>query len=205
MLKNVGISLLFFSGIFLGVFLFLPFQIHAEPQNAACGISGSLSARIENCNTKRQALLLEEKYSWSLVMQNNPQTSRRNIAVWIDDTTQLVWGDQFRDDLWGSVFSFKEARTLCENSKYNLFGGSLEKIKWRLPKQEDYLLAEAHGVRKILPHLFPEAYWTSSPEEVEDVLFSRTGWLFSGLEGKTIPVYKSSHYSVRCVSNPLTE
>lgn len=186
--------------ILVGSLLFFSISAHSNENQTTpppCGRVGTVSERIADCHTQQELTPL--KFSWSLVTRNDFQNSRWPIEVWRDDTTKLLWGERFRDDSYGYIFSFKEARHLCKNSVYLPFGGELTANSWYLPTAEDYRTAESHGLTIALK-LFPDSYWTSTPEEVESIMFSRGGALFASMERKIISTYKIDRYSVRCVA-----
>lgn len=167
----------------------------SPPTQSPCGIAGSVSQRILDC--KKIQKLTSKNFTWTLVTRTESL-----FEVWQDDNTQHLWSDLVKDKENGVyTFSFKNAQALCSNSKYLEYMGFIENAEWRLPKIEQFLEAEDHGIREILPRFFPRFFWSATPTDLD-----KMGWWerrscvgFGSLDGKAATDYCQNSYFIRCI------
>mgnify|MGYP000199126965 CR=1 FL=1 len=84
-------------------------------------------------------------------------------------------------------------------AKGGLGKNSSPSVRWRLPTKNDYLLAEAHGIRFVLPDMMAatsSTEWTATPYS----FFKTYAWEFTNVSGSFNPSFlRSSKLHIRCV------
>jgi hypothetical protein len=152
-----------------------------------CGLDGTLNERIKDCSYQPDArkgkfVLLRRSKDFSEIYMNT-----RNGQLW--------------SDFLGGEYPQKEATPACNNNPE--IRGLLERTgyKWRAPRIEEYVDAEADGIKEALPHI---QYWQWS-ESITGGLFAkeRKGYLYSANDPKPITWNQDITYKVRCVSTPF--
>ncbi|NBO39710.1 hypothetical protein EBU99_14130, partial [bacterium] len=95
-----------------------------------------------------------------------------------------------------AAFLSKDARESL--SRGNLDLGSTPKIRWWLPTRSDYLRAERHGLRFVLPNISYQ-FWTSTVSSA----VGGKAWIFDGSNGGGFSTsWRFTSKSVRCVGSP---
>lgn len=102
-------------------------------------------------------------------------------GYWKDEATGLVWGPKIGE------LNFQDAQKAA--AKLN----DLD-LKWSVPTKKEWLMAEIHDVREVLPNI-KNRYWSSSPYPT----YSDIAYFFYGVYGSTGPGVRTNTLSVRCV------
>jgi hypothetical protein len=125
---------------------------------------------------------------WKLVTR----AESGNKEVWRDESTGLLWSDNL-----DTVYSKPHASDVCTSSKSLSARGNLTEPTWSLPSRLQYLIAENHGVREILPNIARRFFWTSSFETD----YGYGGWVFLSSDARFYyyPLYEA--FYVRCVGH----
>ncbi len=198
------------SFVLLSVISVFAFADTLPTHPSPCGLAGSISNRIKDCQNWQASAIAG--FPWVLVTH-----TLGGIQVWRDNTTGLLWGDMLAEIIenvdgsgrsyWNGLFSFKKARSICGESRFQKYNGHIAEVSWSLPKIDAFVTASAHGFQNILPNTFPRFFWSATPEEVENK--DKEGWpsqnglgfLFSdtGLGGMVERDAKSRAYPVRCI------
>lgn len=161
-----------------------PDTSHEDPARfAPCGLNGTLAERTEDCRRVNPAQSTEVKvegqrggsYRWQLVMSESDDKGRAR-ETWFDHSTGLQWGPRLELTL-----NYEQALTACP--------------KGFLPSSEDYMEAEAHGLRSVLTDLHHRRYWTSTPSPYETAAY-----FYNGTEGYVDDGSRNVRHSVRCVT-----
>lgn len=120
----------------------------------SCGTNGSVRERIADCATRRSSSGTRGGFEWRLVT-HVPEGSE----VWRDEATGLVWSDTAGDHL-----EQDQAETRCGGSAPHGEDGFIprEEVRWRLPSHDDYVEADAHGLRELLPNMLGHRFWTAT-------------------------------------------
>jgi hypothetical protein len=100
------------------------------------------------------------------------------------------------DDVAPSVFALLDARQLLSLGDLRL--NTTPKVRWWLPSRADYLRAERHGLRFVLPN-FNNEFWTATVSSAA----SGNAWTFDGgAGGKLSTAARTASKKVRCVGSP---
>lgn len=100
------------------------------------------------------------------------------------------------DDIAPSVFATLDVRQLLSLGELRL--GTTPKVRWWLPSRADYLRAERHGLRFVLPNIGNE-FWTATVSSAA----SGNAWTFDGgAGGKLSTAARTANKKVRCVGSP---
>lgn len=171
--------------------------------------------------------------NWSLITR-----TASGKLIWQDEKTKLIWSDVMIRSNWcrasGSGSSTCDSLELDLNSICAEGGGRLSgtgedwsngqydeakgemglnsttgKIRWRLPSQEDFMLAHAAGLHYAYP-ITTKVFWTSTPiltsAETRAIVYSFSD---TGLYGDDYSIrfsaqlLSSSSYPVRCVGTEI--
>ena len=133
---------------------------------------------------------------------NNPPSAEADPQGICDDSGNQGQGQAAPDENPTSLcadhtaFLSKDAREAL--SRGNLDLGSTPKIRWWLPTRSDYMRAERHGLRFVLPNISNQ-FWTATVSSA----VGGKAWIFDGSNGggfSTSP--RSTSKSVRCVGSP---
>jgi hypothetical protein len=76
--------------------------------------------------------------------------------------------------------------------------GTIPSLRWTLPTKEDWELAEAHGVRGVLPNLAEGGFWSSSVSSGS----RGNAWYFYSYNGSVSNGNRNFTNGVRCVARP---
>jgi hypothetical protein len=107
-----------------------------------CGLYGSVDDRIQNCN-KRTGL-------FDLVAK-----TKEGFEVYKDLASGLLWGDKL-----SSTMTHFDAEKACKADLAEV--AKLNGLNWRLPTQQEYKDAVAHGIRRApLPNMNDD-FWSST-------------------------------------------
>ncbi len=192
-----------------------------------CGTSGSLEARVRDCNTMWVASKAHNAggHNWSLV------TLIGTKEVWRDEGTGLIWSDNLGTaghcpasgnnsnngfDCSANTTSYCAEVGLGDGVSVALNGGDYHdekggmglesesgKVLWRLPTREDFLRAYANGAYHVLPNAAISGvyYWTST---IYSAAPARAWYIALDGPGAIVLAHSSggrgtSTYRVRCV------
>lgn len=111
-------------------------------KNRPCGTSGDQETRIKNCD---QTITSESNVDWVLVTQTISRTGGL-LSFWKDTGEEgMIWSNVFE-----TKYGWHDAARTC--TAYDIVQGSSELPEkyWKLPSQDDYELAEEHGIRDVL-------------------------------------------------------
>jgi hypothetical protein len=103
-------------------------------------------------------------------------------GYWKDESTGLVWGPKLNGE-----YTFKDAQ------KEALRINELD-LKWSVPTKKEWMQAEIHDVREVLPDI-KYWFWSSSPYPN----YSDSAYLFNGNLGSVGYDFRYYTYSVRAV------
>lgn len=150
-----------------------------------CGKSGSVSKRIRSC----KSTVKKGKSKWELVARTS-----EGYELWRDAGSGLVWTDKVPLKM-----SQSQARRLCEGRRVKNVTGGL-KLKFRLPRISEFKTAERHGMRRVLPNLDEDWFWSASARG-KDKQGVMLGYMYDGVDGKVGEAYLDDPYgAVRCVA-----
>lgn len=140
----------------------------------ACGWSGSLSARVAGCNTRK---VTSGGAEWQLVYRSGAEADA--VEVWLDVAERRIWGDAFQNPwggFWASRRTFDEAYGLCEDAGA-AHNGKMTELRWSMPERSDYDTAESRGIREIIPGLMDGFYWVDESQSgsAKTVYWGSTG------------------------------
>jgi hypothetical protein len=157
----------------------------------ACGKEGSIEARLENCKTNVRT---SKGFLFSLVTKMGDGTGESE--VWMDRSTQMLWGDLIRKNGWLEV-SYADALGACSGSGES--NGLIGDSSFGLPSADDFIKGESHGFREVLPNFRGAWYWTSTQQKDYVTVFYEDGQgrLISG--GMSIAGY-TLRKSARCIA-----
>ena len=118
--------------------------------------------------------------------------SQDGHEIWKDETSGILWSDRISKRI-----RRLGAEKLCSEKIAGENFVEKEHLN-ELPGLDDFLLAEKHGMREVLPNIQDSYYWIRS--SVPDA--PNIGHVFSGNLGKPILiVYRSINFeNVRCIS-----
>ena len=172
-----------------------------------CGRSGSTEDRLDDCD---EEIVAKDGYVWRL------HTRFKGVEIWRDETSELSWSqvlpkrkawrdlmevyngedaDLYEPELDGYIYAEKKPQ-YCRAQSSLRARGDLRNIPWWLPSADDFSLAEAHGIREVLPYMSEENFWsTSAPHNEEDGMF------FHGPSGTIRTEFRSSGEAVVCIAH----
>lgn len=102
-------------------------------------------------------------------------------GYWRDESTGLIWGPVIGE------FTFDEAQKKASEIEALL-------LKWTVPTRKEWLMAEIHDVREVLPDI-ERLFWSSSP----DPTYPYLAYVFYGDDGSGAYDYgRYGTLSVRC-------
>lgn len=136
---------------------------------------------------------------WRLVAQRS--ANGKTYQVWYDSTSGLIWSD-----ILDSAYTHYEAidvdffsrlvrkEIACISAEGQLAEAGIGSKKWGLPTAQEYLEAESHGIRKVLPNM-NHWFWSRSihSDKKDYALY------FGGIHGEVDYGTRVSDYVVRCV------
>lgn len=196
--------------------------IHATHGHADCGTSGTIAARITNCNFTWNGMAngIGGESIWQLV------SSISGKEVWKDTKTGLLWSDLMGTDTWctaagssqtNEVSNYCAANTVsyCSegtginaasgsenwttptyaNEKGGMGKNSTTVVRWRLPNRSDWYQAEVDGVRFVLQSMVGNDFWTTTIYSN----FRQVAWIFKGSTGDATSNFRHNTYKIRCV------
>jgi hypothetical protein len=189
--------------------------IRAFNINTSCGIASGLTdilSRLKNCAQLNGSFATWDGAKngnagegvWRLVYRNDS-----NKQIWLDTQTGLLWSDRLTNDSdWCQASGFRGAPRgpgqAVDCSKLEpsgsrcigevLYGLPSKLVIWRLPTRADFLQADLHGARYVLPsgsHTFWSATVSGVNRNQAWTVLQETGeWSRQTLEKK---------FAVRCV------
>lgn len=146
-----------------------------------CGISGTVSERIDDCN---------EMHPKGFALVSRINTQKDTFEVYKDLRTNLVWSDKL-DSL---DMTYDNAKKACESIYSKIASkGYMNDIWWRLPTLHDFLVATQNGLAEVVPNT-DHIFWTSTIEN--ESYQSKYKYYLSNKEPRE-DLYPSK---VRCVS-----
>lgn len=187
-----------------------------------CGQTGSIEARVKNCNTLWSAAL----GSWSGASNWALVSLTQSRQVWRDERTKMLWSDVIGESEHCSASGNSQnvgfdctanTLSLCAEvdglatpdkvgtrpavysaSKGGLGLASTTPVLWRLPSREDFLQAYANGAARVVPGFVTSNQWTASVYSLNRA----EGWIFFNTRsgnGGFFGASRTQIADVRCV------
>jgi hypothetical protein len=171
--------------LFMAILVMPWAQSQAQSQSNPCGIEGSVSERIKNCNFQKEGFIL--------IARND-----KGVEIYKDEKSGLIWGDRISND-----FNHYGSQKACSNDipEDKMLGD----LKWRLPTIKEFEAAASRGMKTALPHM-THTFWTSSPvitryrKGRRQRTISSPAYLWDGIEETTDTGDLKDAASVRCVA-----
>jgi hypothetical protein len=96
------------------------------------------------------------------------------------------------------------SQSLCTDAGYGVEqkGGSLaSSVSWKLPTRNDYLRAELHGIRFVLPGMQDKQrmFWTTTSQSTDKAF----AWTFGSTHGEIARVIKHNSAYTRCIGRGI--
>lgn len=123
-----------------------------------CGTTGNVSDRIYSCSLTHGKKYGKDKYPWTLVTK-----TKNGHEVWQDDSS-MTFERKLVANLWGDFAGLAkdaEASAVCTSSLQQN-GGGIPQTNWQMPSEEEYVEAELHGIRDVVPNMFGNTFRTRS-------------------------------------------
>lgn len=164
----------------------------------AAGASQAKSESLSLCGSTKLRELKES---------NRCRTSKNGVYQLVKrtETGKEVWRDTATGLLWSDVltgrYSHAEALQICQKPDIKEVRANLASAQFSLPTKMDFEVAEANGLREVLPRISDGWFWTSSVSSQD----SDYAYYFNGYNGRLDDFVRSLNVSVRCVSHGLRE
>lgn len=183
---------------------------HHEPPilvPPSCGLDGTSLERETACATRACVADGEtidcaevHEFEWTLLTREvTPVPETESFVqrfVWRDDKTKIVWGEQLHAS---SPLDQAKAKSACAGSGGSLGpSGAIFPGAFELPSADDYLEADRHGLRAVIPQLGGRLWFTrSSSAEQKPLVFE------NGQVRPLLGALQSDAYLARCIRRPL--
>lgn len=148
--------------------------------SSECGLDGSVSERILDCNYE----FLSPDKNYILVTR-----SEESGEVYLEKSTNLLWSDKLPEHM-----DQDEAIEACSSRTFS----GIPEGYWRLPTIEEYKTAHEKGIND-LPNM-TNHFWSSSREDGGSQIY---GWAYNSLlqfADPAIKVNRAIPAKVRCVT-----
>lgn len=184
-MKNQGLGWGALSGVALTISSLIGASVWAA-KTRPCGTEGSIVERARKCGQQ----VRKGKSAWTLVTRTSAGTE-----VWRDDASGLLWSDRL-----GFKMDRRSAERVCASeNRASDIKGELS-ARFRLPALKEFTAAEKRGLRKVLPKMDDDWFWTSSSKGL-DADGMPVAYVFDAVDGKLAEASPSDPFgTVRCVA-----
>ena len=170
----------------------------------------SIQDRINEChqlhadtlitNWSGQTSAFNSEGDW--VMLSQIYDGAQTFFLWIDLRTKLVWTESIKEEefrIASGTDGFVTSRTcqFLESGMSAKFGTLTNKqVHWRLPTRSDFLQADLHGARFVLPDV-AQTYWSAS------FIGQNLAWAIEQSTGVLKQESIDHKHAVRCIGELL--
>ena len=135
----------------------------------------SVAARIKDCKKiSNSTVKAYGAFTWHLVARKWDPASGKFFEVWQDAQSGKLWGDRFERRMHHvHAIEVDEKNnvlkeTACASDEAKIANAGITDRKFKLPTRDDYMMAEQHGIRKVLPNTKGWWFWTATVSKVND-------------------------------------